>query len=337
MGGWKSAKGCVIGLALITMVLMLAACGSIQGGAKEGSGGTEAQASQAGSGSPAEAAKTRVVKTGKGEIEIPANPQRIVAQGYLATFLALGVKPVGAPSWDIESPHVRHLTSGIQDIGTIDASSVEKILSLGPDLIVTLSDDPAIYEQLSKIAPTVVFHYNTFDDTRDEIRTFGEMLGKEKEAEAWIADFNATVQTAKNKIKGIVAEGETVSVMGGFNKEIFVYSFGIWRGVQAVYEHLELTPPPAVQKLIDHREDIKFISLEKVPEYAGDYIFLDSGHDGQFERNGAFWNSLDAVKNNRVFDLDGDYFWPYDPIAIKAQVEKVAEMLVERQQSLSGP
>lgn len=45
---------------------------------------------------------------------------------------------------------------------------------------------------------------------------------------------------------------------------------------------------------------------------------------------------MDAVKNNRVFDLDGDYFWPYDPIAIKAQVEKVAEMLVERQQSLSG-
>lgn len=34
--------------------------------------------------------------------------------------------------------------------------------------------------------------------------------------------------------------------MGGFNKEIFVYSFGIWRGVQAVYKHLELTPPPAV-------------------------------------------------------------------------------------------
>lgn len=162
------------------------------------------------------------------------------------------------------------------------------------------------------------------------------MLGKEKEGEAWIADFNATVQAAKEKIKGIVAEGETVSVMGGFNKEIYVYSYGIWRGVQTVYKHLELTPPPAVQKLIDNREDIKSISLEKVPEYAGDYILLDSGHDGQFDRNGSFWNSLDAVKHNRVFDLDGDYFWPYDPIAIKAQVEKVAEMLVERQHSLSG-
>ncbi|MGG4397610.1 hypothetical protein ABEX25_25255 [Paenibacillus thiaminolyticus] len=46
-----------------------------------------------------------------------------------------------------------------------------------------LSNAPAIFEQLSKITPTVVFPYHTFGDTRDEIRTFGEMLGKEKEAE----------------------------------------------------------------------------------------------------------------------------------------------------------
>ncbi|MGG4397608.1 hypothetical protein ABEX25_25245 [Paenibacillus thiaminolyticus] len=86
----------------------------------------------------------------------------------------------------------------------------------GADLSVTLSDAPAIFEQLSKIAPTVVFPYHTFGDTRDEIRTFGEMLGKEKEAK-W-----------------------------AIQQEIFVYSFGIWRGVQAVYKHLELTLPPAV-------------------------------------------------------------------------------------------
>lgn len=156
---------------------------------------------------------------------------------------------------------------------------------------------------------------------------FGELLGKQREAEAWIADFNKTVQAAKEKIKGIVGKNETVSVMGEFNKEIYVYSFGIWRGVQAIYKHLELTPPPRVQKLIDEKEDLKVISYETIPEFAGDYMFLELGTSGQFQRHGAFWNSLEAVKNNRVFELDTDFFWPYDPIAIKAQVEKVAEML----------
>lgn len=86
MVGWKSAKGCVIGLALIAMVLLLAACGSIQGGAKEGSGGTEAQASQAGSGSPAEGAKTRVVKTAKGEIEFRRTPNESWPRGIWRHF-----------------------------------------------------------------------------------------------------------------------------------------------------------------------------------------------------------------------------------------------------------
>lgn len=274
--------------------------------------------------------ETRIIKTVYGDVEIPAKPKRIVAQGYMASLLALGVKPVGAPFWDIDSPHVKHLTSGIEDIGTIDASNLEKILSLKPDLIVTLAYDKELYEQLSKIAPTIVYTENTFMDTRDEIRTFGELLDKQKEAEAWIADFDKTVKEAKQQIKGLVAEDETVSVMGGFEKGIYVYSSGIWRGSQAIYKHLELTPPQRIQELIDANEPIKEISAEVIPEYAGDYIFLDSGNSGQFDRDGALWQSLEAVKNNRVFDLDGDYFWPYDPIAIKAQVEKVAEMIVER-------
>ncbi|MED1724614.1 hypothetical protein [Brevibacillus parabrevis] len=69
--------------------------------------------------------------------------QRIVTQGYLAQFLAFGVKPVRAPYWEMESPHVKDLTAGIADIGQIDGSSVEKILALNLDLIVTVGGDKA--------------------------------------------------------------------------------------------------------------------------------------------------------------------------------------------------
>ncbi|MGM0714366.1 hypothetical protein [Brevibacillus parabrevis] len=40
--------------------------------------------------------------------------QRIVTQGYLAQFLAFGVKPVRAPYWEMESPHVKDLTAGLR-------------------------------------------------------------------------------------------------------------------------------------------------------------------------------------------------------------------------------
>ncbi|MDI5791099.1 hypothetical protein PO124_30035 [Bacillus licheniformis] len=36
-----------------------------------------------------------------------------------------------------------------------------------------------------KIAPTVVYPFGTFKDARDEMKTFGKLLGKEKEAREW--------------------------------------------------------------------------------------------------------------------------------------------------------
>ncbi|MGG1659771.1 hypothetical protein [Brevibacillus sp. NRS-1366] len=43
---------------------------------------------------------------------------------------------------------------------------------------------------------------------------------------------------------------------------------------------------------------------------------------------------MDVVKNGHVFQLDTDYFWPYDPIAVKAQIDLIADMLVEGKHKL---
>ncbi|XID94949.1 ABC transporter substrate-binding protein [Paenibacillaceae bacterium WGS1546] len=305
-------------LACMLVMTVLAACGGENKADTDGN-------------SEADKPKTRIIETVMGKVEIPAEPKRIVAQGYLATMLALDIKPIGAPFWDIESPHIKSLTDGIADIGTIEASNVEKILELDPDLIVTLSNDPVIYEHLNKIAPTLVYPYGTFEEAREEVRAFGEILGKEKEAEAWVASFDEAVAQAKEKIKGVVKEGETVSLMGGFNKDLYVYSHESWRGAQAIYEHLGLRRPPLVQEMKEADEPSKVISLESVADYMGDYLFLEAGENAGFNPGDPLWKELKPIKNDRVFILDTDYFWPYDPIAVKAQVDLVAEMLVERQ------
>jgi len=324
----RKVRRLTVSIIVLTAIAMaLAACSGSKGQQTGGAG----EAAKGNLSSEQPKSTTKLVDTVNGKLEIPLEPKRIIAQGYLATFLALGLKPVGAPNWDIDSPHISHLTAGIEDIGTIDTSSIEKILSLNPDLIVTLSDDPVMYEQLSKIAPTVVLVYNTFKDARDEVRTFGELLGKEQEAADWIASFDETVAVAKGKIKGIVGKDETVSVMGAFDKGVYVYSYGVWRGVQAIYDHLELKRPPLIEKMNESHEEYRSISWEKIPEVAGDYIFLEAGENGTFDREGAFWKTIPAVKNKRVYDLDTKYFWPFDPIAVKAQVEMVADMLVQGQ------
>lgn len=37
--------------------------------------------------------------------------------------------------------------------------------------------------------------------------------------------------------------------------------------------------------------------------------------------------NIGCRKNKRVFQLNPERFWPYDPIAVEAQVEEIASML----------
>ncbi|KUF30351.1 MULTISPECIES: ABC transporter substrate-binding protein [Lysinibacillus] len=312
----KARQRIWIGLMMLLLILI------VLGGCSKA---TESPQSESKSNSETD---TKIIKTVDGNVEIPANPQRIVTQGYLANFLVFDVKPVGAPYWEMESPYTMELSEGITDIGQIDGGSVEKILSLKPDLIVTVGGDEKLNEQFRKIAPTLVIPYGTYHEVHDEMRAFGEILGKEKEAEEWLKEFDKKVAKAKDSIKGLIREGTTFSLMGPFGKDFYVYGDGVNRGGQAIYQQLGLTPPKLVRKdLIEPKINALSISQEKIADYAGDYIFLDISGEAEFDENDPVWSTIDAVKNNKVFYLNPERFWPYDPIAVESQVEEIAKML----------
>ncbi|MFD3258399.1 iron-hydroxamate ABC transporter substrate-binding protein [Paenibacillus lentus] len=317
-------------LVCLAMLWLLGGCGSASSGspasaAKQGeqppSAESVPQSNEAG-----DSSATRIFSTVKGDIEIPANPQRIVTQGFLPYFLVFDVKPVGAPSWELKYPHLAGKTDGIEDIGVIEASSLEKILALQPDLIVTVAEE--MYDQLSKIAPTVVIPYDTIGDAHKDLRLFGELLGKQEEAEQWLADFDKKVADSKEKINKIVDPDDTFTIVSAFNKTYYIYGDGIYRGGQAIYKYLELKPPAIVkEQLLNTGKDLLEISFEVIPEYAGNHIFLDISNGAEFDDSTSVWQSIDAVKNNRVYKLNVDIFWPYDPLAIYMQLDELLMML----------
>lgn len=312
----KARQRIWIGLMMLLLILI------VLGGCSKA---TESPQSESKSNSETD---TKIIKTVDGDVEIPANPQRIVTQGYLANFLVFDVKPVGAPYWEMESPYTMELSEGITDIGQIDGGSVEKILSLKPDLIVTVGGDEKLNEQYRKIAPTLVIPYGTYHEVHEEMIAFGAILGKEKEAEEWLKEFDKKVAKAKDSIKGLIREGTTFSLMGPFGKDFYIYGDGVNRGGQAIYQQLGLTPPKLVRKdLIEPKINALSISQEKIADYAGDYIFLDISGEAEFDENDPVWSTIDAVKNNKVFYLNPERFWPYDPIAVESQVEEIAKML----------
>ncbi|MEC1177690.1 ABC transporter substrate-binding protein [Metasolibacillus meyeri] len=277
------------------------------------------------------AATTKMVSTINGDIEIPTQVERLVVDAYLPTSLLLGVKPVGATEQDLINVHIQDQIDGIENTGD---SSVEKILALKPDLIIIANSDAEAYAKLSKIAPTIVLPYETYRTVEEEVRGLAEILGKQAEGEAWLTEFEEKVQENREKLAAVMKPDETVAIFGAFGKEFYLYGDGIYRGGQAIYKQLQLKAPERIQKeLIDEGITYQLIAYEVLPEYAADYIFLDESYGGELDKEDSLWQSIGAVKNDRVLYLDGARFWPFDPIAVLAQVEEVTNLLVDKKKN----
>lgn len=343
---YRGTKTSMTATLLLCLMLLLSACGTggtntttatanggsqsanvqpadaAQGGAADGQQGSTNQASSA----PTETTKT--VSTVFGDVTIPVNPKRIVAIDYLGSLVALGANPIGSSEWLMQNPYLKDKIDGVENVG----DSIEKVMEMEPDLIITLTGDQKKYELLSKIAPTVSVPYNKFNNVHEEINYFGELLGVQEKATAWLDDYDTRIAAAKAKVKQALPEDATVSVLEDQDKSIYVFGNISGRGGRAIYEALGLNPPVGLTKEI-MKEKYYPISLEKLGDFAGDYVVLTSPKALDEYKSNPLWSQLDAIKNDRVFLWTEDQSWFQDPIAMLSQVEELANWLIEKSKS----
>lgn len=272
------------------------------------------------------AAATRVYEHMAGSSEIPVKAERVVTDWYYGQLVALGLKPVGTDDYVLKNhPFIEQ--AGTESIG----QSMEKIIELQPDLIISWGS--AKYEDFSKIAPTVPLELS--GGPKESVRIFGDILGRETEAEQWITQFDAKVRNARQKVADNISPDETFTIFNIWKNTLRVYGF-VNMGGYALYEALEVKPAPKVDELFRNSEEwYREISFEVIPEFAGDHIILTSyDPDGTSTvlkdlEASAVWQSLDAVKNGRVHTIDYNYLYNDDPVAIENQVEILADAIVE--------
>lgn len=275
-----------------------------------------------------ESTDTKKVQTMNGEIEIPINPKRIVAEEYIATLIVLNVKPIGAPGLTLENYYLKDALKGVMSIATYGKPSTEKIIGLKPDLIITGNGDN--YEALSKIAPTVVIPYGELKDAHEELTYFGQLLGKEQEAKDWLAQYDQKIADAKAQVDAIIPADASFSIMEDAGKKLYVYGDNFGRGGQPVYQALGRKPPAKFADEIMEKQWAE-ISEEMLTEYAGDYIILtaDTRTLEDFKKD-PIWSSLPAVKNDHLYIWPEERSWYYDPTAVLAQVEELTKWLTSK-------
>ncbi|MDQ0975044.1 iron complex transport system substrate-binding protein [Neobacillus niacini] len=289
---------------ILLAALIISACGTDTSTKKENAAPAEKKS------------ETITYQSENGPIEVPADPQRVILlSGFTGNVLSLGVNVVGVDTWSKNNPTFE---KEMKDVAEVSDEDLEKIIELEPDLIIGLSNIKNV-DKLSEIAPTVTYTWGKVDYLTQHIE-IGKLLNKEKEAKNWVDNFKKEAESAGEEIRAKIGEDATVSVMESYGKDLYVFGSNWARGTEILYQAMKLKMPEKVKEVAESSGYFT-LSAEVIPEYAGDYLILSkySDADTSFQETETYKN-IPAVKNNRVFEMNGQGASFSDPITLEKQL-----------------
>ena len=247
------------------------------------------------------------VKDAKGEFTLDKTPSRIVALEYsfVDALAQVGVSPVGVADdnkVDRILPQVREKIAAWQSVGTRSQPSLEVIASLKPDLIIAdPSRHTAVFEELKKIAPTVMFdsRHESYQENLETAQKIGDLVGKSAEMKAKINEHNDYIA---NIAKNLGVQGKKASF--GTSRED---KFNIQNDNGYVGSFLT-TLGFAPTKLNSDQAFVE-INLEQLVMEKPEYLFIAHYRDESIARKWEaepLWKALPAVKANHVYSVDAD-------------------------------
>ena len=269
--------------------------------------------------------KTFTYESQTGPVEVPTKPKRvIVLNSYAGNVMALGVNLVGVDAWSKSNP----LYTDLKNVEEVSEENIEKILELDPDLIIGL-DNLKNVKQLKEIAPTVVYSFGKLSYLDQHIE-IGKLLNKEDEATKWVEDFKNRAADAGKDIKAKIGEDATVSVVKNWSKQLYIYGDNWAHGTEILYQEMKLKMPEKV--VADVLKPGYFaLSLEVLPDYAGDYMIFceDNGKKSEFFETETFKN-MTSAKNGHVFLADSNIFLFNDPISLDYELDFIKKNFLKK-------
>ena len=281
--------------------------------------------------SPSADDECQIVQHEFGEACVPFRPQRIVAinEYFLEMLVAFDIQPLAAGEPNLTSSRAPHLIGKIENVeslGKAQQLNLEKMVQLNPDLILGLNISSENHQTYSQIAPTLSLeHIQTA--WKEDLRRYAEILDKSQKSEQLLAQYQARVEAFQqtmgdrlNKTKVSVVRAEADGDIGFRDSASFPGS---------VLEDIGLPRPVSQQsdKVTQH------VSLERLDLLDGDVIFvaIDPGAEDSFKgfQNRPLWQTLNAVKNGRVYVVDSGYWLFGNILAANAILDDLFKYLVE--------
>lgn len=286
---------------LMSMILVLAACGS-----KEESKTESTDAKTA-------AAEKLTIEHKYGEVEIDKNPEKVVVFdfGILDTLDELGVEVAGVPQTAVPSYLEKYADKKYTNVGSLKEPDFEAIHAMQPDVIFISGRQAELYDQFAEIAPTVYVEldYTKYMESFEKnMNLVGEIFDKKEEVASALEEIDTTVEEVNKKAsengkKGLIVlanEGK-VSAYGPSSR------FGLIHDVFGF---------GAADKNIEVSTHGQSITMEYIMETNPDVLFVidrNSAVGGEAGAEKVIENELvkktTAFKENKIIYLDPDAWY----------------------------
>lgn len=319
MNGTRRQSGlsrAVGGIASIAVAAaLLAGCGSDDDAAPSDSRSTPAvepvAESAAGTGGVATTEGMRAVDDAFGATEIPADPQRVIADSVstYAHLVSLGITPIAVAlpegiSPDYISADAAEMTNVVAGDGwTID---LEQALAMDPDLIVGVGAEynaencDAYRAAVATFCFTEVWDAGTDQDIKDTINGLATALGREAEGAEAIAAYEDRVDALASRVADAGLDEKKVGIVrfdsGGF------IGVRIDQTPNAILGALGFATPDFPEATVDGYLELSLENLELLD--AADVLIVNTDDDVVIDEvaamNSPLWDQLALVQNGGI-------------------------------------
>ena len=264
-------------------------------------------------------------------VNLTKKPERIVvtSASFLEPLEAVDGADlvVGRPDSKTKMPAYAKSLSSVGKVYQVDA---EKIIACNPDLVIV---NKGMNEKLvdtleSNGIKTLVLDMKSYEDVKREVGILARVTGAKDKGDALVADMDAKIQAVRDKIP---QDKRRVSVIHSTSQGLSVQLDGSiagsiakmlgWDNVAAGTTPLENNPdaaPYSLETLVSQNPELLFVTS------MGELSTIKSEMDETMKTNPA-WQSVDAVKQGRVYYLPQDLFLLSPGIHYPEAVEQMAK------------
>lgn len=252
--------------------------------------GADGSSNTSGDGPTAAGKFPRTIQHAMGQTTIKQRPTRIVAldRTFTDAALALNANVVGHTTFTPDDSTLpRYLrraggknAEGAKVVGLLTEPDLEKIVKLHPDVILSAKvRHEAIYDKLSKIAPTVFSQ--TTPTWKQNLELVGRVLGKQRQAKAEIEDFEQRAREVGDNIRAKLGHNPTVTLVRFAGEPtVRLYTRDSFPG-GIVYDDVGLARPKSAPSSKDIAVNL---SEERIADLDAQHIFVATYQGGQTDK-----------------------------------------------------